>query len=149
MDKRLSLFEWALLRIVSKTLGPIFERTSSKSLKHKNVSDCVQALEVLFSVLSFSDRSSKMDPAQAFDRARQSLPRLNLTMREKREIDFSDLDLALSQLAHLKPLQKPAVLKACIACIMADNKAAPIELELLRAIGLMLECPIPPLTLQQ
>jgi Zn-dependent protease with chaperone function len=148
LDNRVSLFEWALLKIVANTLGPVFERTSPKPLGRKDISSCVPALEVLFSVLSYSDRSSSLDPAAAFERARQKLSRPGLTMREKREIDFTDLDLALDQLAQLKPLQKPAVLKACIACIMADDTAAPIELELLRAIGATLECPIPPLTLK-
>ena len=73
---------------------------------------------------------------------------MQLTIRDKKDLGFADLDGALDQLTGLKPLQKPAVLKACIACIMADETAAPIELELLRAIGISLDCPIPPLRLQ-
>ncbi len=148
MDNRLSLFEWALLKIVANTLGPVYERTSPKPLGRRDIFSCVPALEVLFSLLSYADHSSQLEPAAAFERAQQKLPRLGLTMREKGEIDFPDLNLALDQLVQLKPLQKPAVLKACIACIMADDTAAPIELELLRAIGATLDCPIPPLTLQ-
>ncbi|MBT8147401.1 MAG: peptidase M48, partial [Gammaproteobacteria bacterium] len=140
-------FEWALLKIVGNSLGPVFERTSPKALGRKDIAGFASALEVLFSLLCYSDRSSELDPVQAFEQARQQLPELELTMREKKDLGFTDLDAALDRLTELKPLQKPAVLKACIACIMADENAAPIELELLRAIGATLDCPIPPLRL--
>jgi len=148
MDNRVNLFEWALQRIVSNTLGPIFDRTSPKPLGRKDISSCEPALEVLFSLLCYSDRTSQLEPALAFAQAQQQLPQLELTLRDKKELSFTDLDDALDQLTGLKPLQKPAVLKACIACIMADERAASIELELLRAIGATLDCPIPPLRLQ-
>jgi len=148
MDNRVNLFEWALQRIVSNTLGPIFDRTSPKPLGRKDISSCEPALEVLFSLLCYSDRTSQLEPALAFAQAQQQLPQLEFTLRDKKELSFTDLDDALDQLTGLKPLQKPAVLKACIACIMADERAASIELELLRAIGATLDCPIPPLRLQ-
>jgi len=148
MDSRVSLFEWALLKIIRNTLGPVFERTSPRALGRKDISSCASSLEVLFSLLCYSDRSSQLEPAVAFEQAQQQLPQLKLTLREKEDLNFTDLDDALDQLIELKPLQKPAVLKACIACIMADESAAPIELELLRAIGATLDCPIPPLRLQ-
>ena len=148
MDSRISLFEWALLKIVGNTLGPVFERTSPKPIGRKDISNCVSALDVLLSLLCYSDRSSQLEPALAFEQAQQKLPQLKLTMQEKKSLGFAVLEQALDQLAELKPLQKPAVLKACIACIMADETAASIELELLRAIGATLDCPIPPLSLQ-
>ena len=148
LDNRLSLFEWALLKIVSNTLGSIFDRTSPKPLGRKDLSTCVSALEVLFSLICHSDRSSQLDPNLAFEQAQQRFPQLKLTLRAMKDLGFKDLDGALNQLTELKPLQKPAVLKACIACIMADETAAPIELELLRAIGVTLDCPIPPLKMQ-
>jgi uncharacterized tellurite resistance protein B-like protein len=41
-------------------------------------------------------------------------------------------------------LQKPALLKAFVACITADKEVAAIEAELLRAIAATIDCPMPP-----
>ena len=60
-------------------------------------------------------------------------------------IDFEKLNAAVDVLADLKPLQKPALLKACAATITADQTIAPIEAELLRAIAATIDCPMPPL----
>jgi hypothetical protein len=55
------------------------------------------------------------------------------------------VNAALDALQALKPLQKPAFLKACAALIMADGEAAVAELELFRALAAALDCPLPPL----
>ena len=61
------------------------------------------------------------------------------------EIDFEKLNEAIIDLQMLKPLQKPVLLKACASCITADQKIAPIEAELFRAIAANIDCPMPPL----
>ena len=43
----------------------------------------------------------------------------------------------------MKPLQKPKLLKACAACIAADEKVTADEMELLRAFSSLLDCPMP------
>ena len=55
------------------------------------------------------------------------------------------LNQALDELAHLKPLEKPQLLKACAACIIADQMVTIAESELFRAIADTLDCPMPPL----
>ncbi|MDP6416889.1 MAG: hypothetical protein QGG54_17925, partial [Gammaproteobacteria bacterium] len=60
-------------------------------------------------------------------------------------IDYKALNNALDELASLKPLQKPALLKACAACITADKEVAAIEAELMRAIAATIDCPMPPI----
>ena len=59
--------------------------------------------------------------------------------------DLGQLEKAIDKLNHLKPLQKPRLLKAMAACINADGVVTPEEAELLRAVGSLLDCPIPPL----
>jgi len=58
------------------------------------------------------------------------------------------LNKALDELVLLKPLQKPALLKACAACIAADKEVTPIESELMRAIAATIDCPMPPLLIE-
>jgi len=48
-------------------------------------------------------------------------------------------------LSQLKPLQKPILLRAIMACINYDGKVNTQEAELFRAIADTLNCPILPL----
>ncbi|MEZ5491303.1 MAG: M48 family metallopeptidase [Gammaproteobacteria bacterium] len=148
IDDRVSLFEWALLKIVTSTLDPIFKKRGPRPLGRKDINDCLPELESLLSLLAYSDRESEAEPEQAFERARERLGNVQIKLRARKVLNFSVLDGALDKLTELKPLQKPALLKACVACIMADEKAAAIEVELLRAIGVSLDCPIPPLSVR-
>ena len=63
----------------------------------------------------------------------------------ERPVDHRALDQALERLTALKPQAKHYLLQACAAAILADEKVVPAELEVLRAIGAVLDCPIPPL----
>jgi len=144
-DSRLSLFEWALVKIVVGSLDPVFDKQGPRPIGRKELKNCTVSLESLFSLLAYADLDSELDPAEAFAQARDKIGYSDLKILEKSALDFTLLENALKELAEVKPLQKPALLKACVACITADNKIAPIEVELLRALGAVLQCPIPPL----
>jgi len=64
------------------------------------------------------------------------------------KIDFQDLIRGVYALIQLNRLLKPALLKACAACITADKKVSPLEIELFRAIADTLDCPMPPLMIE-
>ena len=51
---------------------------------------------------------------------------------------------ALEALRAASPQIKKAVLGACTTCVVADKYVSLEEIELLRAIGISLDCPIPP-----
>jgi hypothetical protein len=55
------------------------------------------------------------------------------------------LNAALDELANLKPLAKPRLLKACVAIIMHDGRATTQGIELVRTISTCLDCPMPPM----
>ena len=44
----------------------------------------------------------------------------------------------------LAPLKKPALIKACVAVVMADDRLSLAEGELVRAICAALDSPVPP-----
>jgi len=69
----------------------------------------------------------------------------NLSAELPAATGFDALDTALEQLRHLKPLQKPRLLKALARCARVDGEVTIEEQELLRAIGAVLDCPVPPL----
>jgi hypothetical protein len=107
--------------------------------------DVLKPMSVLLSIISYSNELEKLSPSQAF-KAGQELLGLKVELIPKSSIGFELLNDALLELAELKPLKKPALLKACAAIITADGKIAPIEVELLRAVAATIDCPMPPLT---
>jgi uncharacterized tellurite resistance protein B-like protein len=67
---------------------------------------------------------------------------------ETATLDHQRLDATLRQLRQLKPQAKRDLLQACAAVVLLDARVSPAELEVLRAIGAVLDCPIPPLVIQ-
>jgi hypothetical protein len=64
---------------------------------------------------------------------------------ERSDITLPAVRSALTELRALAPLEKPALIRAFVALAHADKRVAVHELELLRAIGSAIDCPIPAL----
>lgn len=142
-DGRVGLSEWAVQMMVQKHLGTVFEGKHSEP-RFGDLKNVQSHCEVLLSMLAYCDRDSKVDPETAFT-AGQEETRLKIQLQDKKTLSFRRLQEALEALADLHPLKKPRLLKACVKTILADNVISTIEMELLRAIADLLECPIPPM----
>ena len=70
-------------------------------------------------------------------------------MPDKEAFSIDSINNALEALQGLRPLKKPAFLKACAVAIAADGVAHALELELFRAIAATLDCPLPPIPLPE
>jgi hypothetical protein len=68
-----------------------------------------------------------------------------LDMLARKDIKLKSLNHALDNLAQLKPLVKPRLLKACVATILQDGKTTTKGIELVRTISTCLDCPMPPI----
>jgi len=93
------------------------------------------------------EKGMEMASIQAF---RLGIARLGLpegTSMDMAPLDHLRLDASLQQLRQLKPQAKRDLLQACAAAILLDANVSPAELEVLRAIGAALDCPIPPLAI--
>lgn len=93
------------------------------------------------------EKGMEMASSQAF---RLGIARLGLpegTPMDKAPLDHLRLDASLQALRQLKPQAKRDLLQACAAAILLDANVSPAELEVLRAIGAVLDCPIPPLAI--
>ena len=55
------------------------------------------------------------------------------------------MSAALDRLRQLAPLKKPALVLACVDTALADGKLLVAEVELLRTIGMAIDCPLPPM----
>jgi Zn-dependent protease with chaperone function len=142
-DKRISLMEWALYRIVLHNTYPASSVERSHSLNQlKN--DC----GILLSILAYAGATTEADAQAAFARAQSELKLSDLALLPRNEVQLAHLDKALERLNGLKPLQKPQLLKAMSQCVLQDNRVTIVEAELFRAIADSLDCPVPPLILE-
>ena len=93
------------------------------------------------------ERGMEMASIQAFRLGIACLGLPECTPIDQAPLDHLRLDASLQQLRQLKPQAKRDLLQACAAAILYDANVSPAELEVLRAIGAVLDCPIPPLAI--
>ena len=144
-DNKISLFEWSISKIVFHHLDPVFINKAGTSPQRLRLKQTQQACALLLSVLIYSGKQQGIDNSQAFDQAGKELGDLDIALLPKNEISLAGLNQSLDQLAGLKPLEKPRLLKACAIGITADQVITAEEVELYRAISAILDCPMPPL----
>ena len=144
IDKKMSLLEWSLQKIVMHSLDAVFGKDEAPYFRKKNLKSCKKSVSVLLSILTHSTLQDGISNEETFAAGADEL-KMSLQLIAVSELDFDTLNNSLDDLADLKPLQKPALIKACVRCITADGKIQAIETELLRAIAATIDCPVPPL----
>ncbi|WP_039917193.1 M48 family metallopeptidase [Cellvibrio mixtus] len=140
-DKKISLMEWALHRIV------LHNNYQVPSFDHnRNLQQLPDECGILLSTLAHAGATNPGAAQNAFARAQAELG-FTIELLPKDKTRLVDLDKALDQLNRVKPLQKPQLLKAMSQCVLQDNRVTIAEAELFRAIADSLDCPVPPLVL--
>ena len=145
MDSKIDLFEWALHKILVHHLDAAFIKPKSSSPKYSKLAKLKKECELLFSLLAYSGHSEINEAKKAFAEAQEHADFKDLEIVPKSQIKLETLDVAVDQLTLLKPLSKGKLLRACLACVTADQKIVPKEMELVRAVSDALDCPMPPL----
>ena len=149
-DANVELHEWALYRVLLNQLQPRSQQLAQSSIGSLKMvgKACGLVLSAVAEAgIDLNCADGEVEARESFHEAanKLGLPRLEFVTR--REYGLKDLSVALKQLERLQPLQKPRLLKALCACVTYDNEIKPVEVELLRAIALTLDCPMPPLLL--
>lgn len=139
-DDSVDLFEWSLYRIV-------VNNTESKQLSgaRTDLKASVEECRLLLSCMAKVGHEQPQRAQQAFNHGAAQMGLENVTLLSGQSVKLQQLDRALEQLARLKPLQKPLLLKGLAGCITHDGKVKAAEAELFRAIADSLDCPVPPL----
>lgn len=139
-DNRLGLFEWTLSQILLRHLNPKFERVRSPRVKYRRLQQLPDAASVALSTLAHTSNAE-----QAFDAGKDKLQDVALTLREKGVAGLDGFRDALGQLAQLPEGERGRFVDAAAAVICADDHVSVAEIELLRGVSDMLDCPMPPL----
>ncbi len=143
IDRRYTIFEYALLHILRDHLSAVAERAPTvKYFKFEQIST---ELRILLSVLARVGAKSEDDAAAAFDRSFRPFGLSAITLERRGQCNLETLTQALDALTQLSPLLKKNVISACADCVIHDGKVTAAEAELLQVIALTLDCPMPPL----
>lgn len=139
-DEHIDLIEWSFFRIITHNLEPKRNTNHLVDLAQLKKETCT-----LLSVIANAGTDSSENAQAAFNSSKTIIGFNDATLIREQDYSMMDLDLAITRLNCVKPLQKSKLLKAMSQCVLADQKVTVVEAELFRAIADALDCPVPPL----
>jgi Zn-dependent protease with chaperone function len=146
-DGKLSLFEFALHKIIKKRLAATFERGHKERVRYKNIRSLSEDIATVLAGLAFVGHPEKSVAQGAFSQGLKSFKPEEQSLigfKEREACTFGALSAALDRLAEASPSIKKQVIDACAHCALADAEVTLEEAELLRAFADSMGCPIPP-----
>jgi Zn-dependent protease with chaperone function len=144
-DKSVNLKEWVIQRLLIQQLDEHFGFRKSARGKHKNLDVVKSEVETVLSLIAHVEHTDDNEARTAFACGAAETGVEALNMLASKDIKLESLNRALDNLAQLKPLVKPRLLKACVAIILQDGKTTTKGMELVRTISTCLDCPMPPI----
>ncbi|WP_158535103.1 M48 family metallopeptidase [Acaryochloris thomasi] len=144
-DGQCSLAEYSLRMILKQRLQPYFElapRISKRATMNSLWPDCV----LLLSALAHVGHPTAELQFQALKSGLQRLPEASKQTLPTQVPDFTlaSLELAIERLSQSVPRLKQVIVDACAYTVLVDSVITLTEAELLRAIVIALNCPLPP-----
>jgi len=144
MDSKVDLFEWSLQKILSRHLDGHFHTPLPAVARTQDPGKLTRETGLVLSVLAHAGAIDQSSAQRAFDASSRMLASTGLTLLAKDQIRIADLNRAFGTLDSLAPAAKVRLLTACVVSTWHDQKATPVEVELLRAFASVLDCPMPP-----
>ncbi|MCC6706294.1 MAG: M48 family metallopeptidase [Gammaproteobacteria bacterium] len=142
-DGELSFFEFAVQRIVEDHLAERAAR--ALAVRHFSFANVRDALCKTLAALAWGGSEGRDAAEAAFLRAWRPFSLGMEPLPARQDVTARALVSALAELAALSPLLKQNVISACADCVLEDGRVHAVEAELLQAIALSLDCPLPPL----
>ena len=147
-DRRVSLHEFVVLTLVRTQLAA---RPKPGAAKTRPLAAFRAEVVLMLSLVAYAGRKPGTDPdldvevRTAFDAGAKAagLPDAQLQPKDKFSLDAAGS--ALHELMTVAPLAKAILIKALFAVVASDGTIRLMEAELMRLIGAVLECPLPPL----
>jgi hypothetical protein len=146
-DEKLTVFEYALQRLLLRHLVTYFVKQPSRPVRYTSYEPLVAPARDVLSALASGGQSSPEAAAAAFAAGVKALnwPAARIAFSPEGTTDLIQLDAALRTIDLASRPLKKQVLLACAAVVGADGQVTVEEGELLRAISDSIDCPMPPL----
>jgi Zn-dependent protease with chaperone function len=154
-DSRVSLFEYALQRMLLRHLDRAFFRLPPPIVRYNTLDPVFGDCTVLLSTLARLGHTGALNRVEdvfeaGMARLQSRYPGERLTrLLPPERCSLAAVERSLDRLAKGSPSVKKRVLDACAASIAFDGVMTLGEAELLRAIADSLDCPIPPFLARQ
>jgi len=146
-DGGVTVFEYALLRVVRQRLDAHFAPAGRPGVKYLSLAPVAQDVVVVLSALARAGSADAEQAGQAFAAGMQVLRVANVrgVLLAPSACGVTQVDAALDRLLLIAPGARQTLLAALAATAVADDRICPEELELLRAVAAALAIPVPPL----
>ncbi len=142
-DKKIELFEWILIQVLSRHLKPHFDKTRPKTAQIGKIRKLRSEYEVLLSAIALAGNTPEQ-AGVAFQAGSKVLGDESIRLLPRSQSNLSNLQKSLNKLALLYAAQRRRIIDACAAAVEADGHITLQEAELLRGVADLLDCPIPP-----
>ena len=144
-DRRVSLHELVVLTLAREQLAPRARQKETKKL-----ADLAEHAATLLSLIAHAgtraDASGQRgDALKLAMTAGAALMEIDVAKALVADLSLERINAALEALRLLAPLQKALLVKGLFAAVTADGTIRVTEAELMRAVGAVLDCPLPPL----
>ncbi|MEM6752791.1 MAG: M48 family metallopeptidase [Cyanobacteria bacterium P01_C01_bin.38] len=144
--KQASVRDFVLRLILWHRLQPLLQPDCNITVKFNSIEEIWSDCLIVLSALAQIGENSAESAAYAFSSGIYQLP--GATQQEKPKAplkcNFSQLKKSIENLRQATPKLKQSVVQACAHIVLVDNKITAQEKDLLRAIAMTLDCPIPP-----
>lgn len=143
VDRHLSIREYLTQSLMDKYLSP--DAGALHPVRHRSYANVGGAINGVMSMLCHASGVDTGARAELHARVMRGFGVGTPALLPAAALGPAVLHDALTDLAGLSPLLKKPLLDACIDCISHDGRLQVAEVELVRAIGEALDCPVPPL----
>ena len=145
-DRRVSLHEFVVLTLMRSQLG---QRPAATASKFKAIVEVRAEIVLLLSLVAYagcrSGAEGEREFAAAFRAGATEMGLGEASPLSRDAIQLAAVGAALENLRGLAPLPTAVLVKGLFAAATADGTIRVIEAELMRMVGAVLDCPLPPL----
>ena len=143
-DGKTDLSEWCLFQMVRHTLDATLLDTRPARPRHKSLTAVTRELATALGTLA---HLTEENTEHAFNRGRNLLE-LPLTLPETPSLTVAEFGKAVDTLAGCYPLLKVQALKAMAAVAADDGEISDLEITLVKAMAVVMDCPVPDVMLE-
>ena len=141
-DGVVTRFEWVLVSVIQKHLANnVLNKLSQKS--NKKLHSLAESVVVVLATLAYSGAETQEQAIGAFEHGLEDVRFNSVDMPTLKACSIEVLHGALQKLQSLRFTEKQKFLQGCESCVEHDGKVTVAEAETIRAIGDILDCPIP------
>ncbi len=141
-DAVVDVFEWVLHRVLMKEVHPHFAGPQNYHGRIGKLSKVAKEASKLLSILASQGHEDHNKQIAAYAAGAKELD-ISLPFTKQGQFDYQRMNNTLAKLRQLRPLVKPALIKACATTVLADGDVTTTEIALLVGIAATLDCPLP------